>query len=132
MSRVFVLRNDEARQNAMRYLAAVSIDATLEVVIRPHKKNRSAAQNRLYWKWIAIIGGELGYTKDEMHAVCADRFLEPFHVEHNGKTIQAVHSTSSLKVTEFAEYLRCVELLAAELGIGLPHPDDLYFEAMGR
>ena len=48
---------------------------TDEAVVTIKKSNRSDAQNRLYFYWVEILSKEVGYSKDEMHLVLADKFL---------------------------------------------------------
>ena len=39
--------------------------------------------------------------------------------------------TKKLKVGEMKDYLETVDMFAAEWGIILPRPEDLYYESMG-
>lgn len=129
----FILRDNTIRQNAQRFIQALNLDSKVwQVEIKPYRKNRSKAQNRLYWKWLTLIGSELGYQRDEMHAIMADMFLEPITVQAMGKTICVAPSTTKLNTKEFTQYLEQIEIFASsEFGITLPRPDDLYWEAMG-
>lgn len=128
----FQLVNNEDRGRIIKYLMAINIDKPLEVSVKPYKPNRSAAQNRIYWKWIQIISDDLGYTKDELHAVLAVKFLGVVDISCMGESITQPVSTTSLKVKEMADYLTRIEVFAAsELGIVLPNRDDEYFEALG-
>jgi uncharacterized membrane-anchored protein YitT (DUF2179 family) len=81
------------------------------IEIKDDKESRSVKQNRLYWEWVSVIGGELGYTKDETHVM--------------------LRSTTKLKVKEFKDYLEQIDILMSEYGIILPRPEDLYYESMG-
>jgi len=127
-----IIRDEQGRKHAIARLSAMNLDRPMELTIKPYRKSRSASQNALCWQWIAIIADELGYTKDEMHEVMAEKFLEPVIVEALGERIERRKSTTKLKVAEFTEYLRDIEVFAAsELGIVLPRPEDRYYEAMG-
>ena len=128
----FQIINNEDRDRVINYLKLINIEKPIAVSIKPYKPNRSAAQNRLLWKWLTIMGNDLGYTKDELYVVMGDMFLGYIEIECMGKKISQLVSTSSLKVKPFAEYLTRIERFAAsELGIVLPNKDDEYFEAMG-
>lgn len=127
----FIIKHDKIKQNAIRAIESLKNDIVWEVEIKQYKRNRSASQNSLYWQWITLIGHEIGYDKDEMHTIFAEKYLPPVIVEYDGRTIQAVRSTKGLKVKEFSEYLEAIDRFAAELGIMLPHPADLYYDAMG-
>jgi hypothetical protein len=128
----FIVKKAEDMLQVLSYLRSVNVEKPLDISIKVYKPNRSAAQNRLYWKWIAIMGDDLGYTKDELHAVLAVKFLGTEEINCMGETITQPISTSTLLVPSFSEYLKHIEIFShSELGILLPNKDDLYFEAMG-
>ena len=101
------------------------------IEIRDDKDSRSVKQNRLYWEWISVIGGELGYTKDETHAILRDKFLGYTETTTKLSVIKELRSTTKLKVKEFKDYLEQIDILMSEYGIILPRPEDLYYESMG-
>lgn len=101
------------------------------IEIKEDKATRSDKQNRLYWEWAKIIGDELGYSKDEVHVLLGDKFLEKIVVQGKHKTIEQIPSTTTLKVSEFKDYLEQIDMFMAEYGIMLPRPEDLYYESMG-
>lgn len=132
--RHFILRDPGVLQNCIRFLQALNPDVIWDVRIKPYKKDRTLAQNRIYWEWITIIGAETGYDKDDLHEALAGKFLAP-SIARNvlGEMVQRRASTAKLKVGEFTAYLEAIErFAAADLGIILPRPEDLYREAMGR
>ena len=98
------------------------------IEIRDDKDSRSVKQNRLYWEWISVIGGELGYTKDETHAILRDKFLGYTETTTKLSVIKELRSTTKLKVGEFKDYLEQIDILMSEYGIILPRPEDLYYE----
>jgi hypothetical protein len=127
-----IIHNESDKDRAISHIKALNIDKPWLVDIKPYKKNRSLAQNKLYWKWITCIGDSIGYESDELHAIMADKFLHDEIVEYGGKQIKKDKSTSRLNTKEFTEYLEKIDRFAAsELGIVLPSPEDLYYEAMG-
>jgi len=101
------------------------------IEIRDDKDSRSVKQNRLYWEWISVIGGELGYTKDETHAILRDKFLGYTETTTKLSVIKELRSTTKLKVGEFKDYLEQIDILMSEYGIILPRPEDVYYESMG-
>ena len=101
------------------------------IEIKEDKDSRSTKQNRLYWEWCGLIGESLGYNKDEVHVLLGDKFLDKIIVQGKHKTIEQIPSTTTLKVSEFKEYLEQIDMMMAEYGIMLPRPEDLYYESMG-
>ena len=101
------------------------------IEIRDDKDSRSVKQNRLYWEWVSVIGGELGYTKDETHAILRDKFLGYTETTTKLSVIKELRSTTKLKVKEFKDYLEQIDIFVSEYGIMLPRPEDLYYESMG-
>lgn len=128
----YVLRSDLVRQNVLKIVSMLNLSAkSWEIVIREYKPNRKIQQNALYWKWLTVIASETGNDKDVMHEYFAVKFLGCEMVECFGETREKRKSTADLKVKEFAEYLNQIEAFAVqELGIVLPHPDDLYHQSM--
>ena len=106
----------------------------------PWKKKRSDQQNRLYWKWVDEIRlhvldstGVIA-TKDDVHAELGRRLL-PTYVGTNldGDAVERTLSTTKMTVAEFRDHLDLVEMhCAADLGLVLSHPEDLYYESMGQ
>jgi ribosomal protein L7/L12 len=101
------------------------------IEIKDDKESRSVKQNRLYWEWVSVIGGELGYTKDETHAILRDKFLGYTETTTKLSVIKELRSTTKLKVKEFKDYLEQIDILMSEYGIILSRPEDLYYESMG-
>lgn len=127
-----IVRNGHSKQIIKQKIDEIEEGDKYCVEIKAYVKSRTKAQNRLYWKWMTIIGNELGYKKNEMHTVYANMYLEPVVVEYKGKRYETTRSTTSLNVREFIEYLNIIEQHAAtEHGIRVPHPQDSYYEAMG-
>lgn len=130
------LNRDKPKQEVIEHLVRSfyaenpKVDRAV-IEIKADKMTRSDKQNKLYWMWAKLIGDELGYTKDEVHVLLGDKFLEKITVEGKHKTIEQIPSTTSLKVSEFTEYLSEIDHFMAEYGITLPHPEDLYYDSMG-
>jgi len=82
---------------------------------------RTVEQNNLYWKWLEIIGNDLGYFKNEMHEVFLDMFAPTMtFADLNGKPKQRKVRSSEMTVKQMNEYMNQVEVFAAEHGIALP------------
>ena len=102
-----------------------------EAVVTIQKSKRSDAQNRLYFYWVDILSKEVGYSKDEMHLVLADKFLPKIEfTTKKGKKISQIPSTRKLSIDEFIDYICEIEMffsssgVSGEWGIKLPHNQD--------
>lgn len=129
----------------------------MEVIVKPRKVDRSAAQHRLYFLWVTILAGEQGLTKEEIHEDLKKRLLLPIYERDDADfalslaAVRNVHkaghkdeakslarqivkltSTTTATLDQFTEYLNEIEKDSANRGIFLPHPEDRYREAMGR
>lgn len=99
------------------------------LTIKKQTKDRSINQNALMWMWFACIADTTGNTKEEVHdAYCYIFLSRPVTIGKRSGSIPT--GTSKLNAEEMKEFLDKVQADAAsELGITLPNPDDLYFEA---
>ena len=145
MKKTITLKSQELKDRAVAIIEALSFEPLHEVVIREHKKDRSLEQNALYWKWLTIIGEELGYSKEEAHMVYKERYLVNIFsrddIEYaamigniklvgGAKGVSIMNkiidmtSTVDASVKQMTEYLNSIALHAQELGIHLPFPED--------
>ncbi len=119
------------------FLTSQSDKAIIE--ISEDKASRSVKQNSLYWMWLGIIEQETAQPKDDYfedgkwHMGLHTRFKRDYiDKQFYDDGSLKIPSTRKLKVKEFTYYLERIDYAMAELlGIQLPHPDDLYWEAMG-
>lgn len=109
---------------------------------------RSISQNRIYWKWLSVIGQERGLTKDDLHEVIKKHYVLPVLVRDDEEYaaildkvqglgaeafdtfVRRFISTTDLSVKQFAEVLDEIDVDAAQRGIRLPRKDDGYYEAL--
>jgi hypothetical protein len=109
------------------------------VLVKEHKKaTRSASQNRLYWLWLGLIETETGMPKvdyleeGKWHKGLHTRFKCDFIVkEFYDDGSMKIPSTKKLNSKDFSNYLERIDMEMANMSINLPHPDDLYYAAMG-
>lgn len=134
-----------------RIQALFETTGPLVVEIGKPKRNRSAEQNSLYWKWLTEIGTETGATKEALHETYKEKFLISIFVRDDAgyaemaKSIAALKkerglsgqyqairkkviqmtSTTDCSVKQMTEYLNSIKLHAqGDLGIRLTIPDD--------
>lgn len=93
-------------------------------------KRRTNAQNALWWRYMTILGRELGYTAEEMHEAVKLKFLGREDLS-SGLTI--LGSTKGLGTARFSELIDEVRQWSHEtLGIYLPSPDERFDEQRRR
>lgn len=93
------------------------------------ERGRTRDQNALLWLWLTCISDETGSSKDDVHDHYCLKFLRK-RISFNGRDEETVRGTSGLTVEEMGQFLDMVQADAAsELGIILPNPEDLNFQA---
>ena len=124
----YVLKNDDVKKSCTDHIQ--SLDGVYRVIIEPYKKDRTKAQNRLYWLWLGIIAADTGNSPENLHEVLKLKFLGTEKIQSLGYLIEIPKSTTKLTTQEFTDYLDKIEALALSIDIRLPHPAELYYEAM--
>jgi hypothetical protein len=115
------------RERAIRFIATLPQDGRYSIHIKTYKKNRSLAQNNLYWKWITIMAQHEGTTVDAMHKYMKKTHLGFEVVEIFGERIAILPSTSKLNVVEMRDYMEQIEIFAnMEMDLILPRPEDVF------
>lgn len=97
----------------------------------PSGKSRSNPQNRYYWGCvIQTLSDELGYTKDEVHAMLKHKFLTSMDSIKNERTgisylIPKEKSTTVLDTKEWEEFMSQVrEFASMALNIYIQEPNE--------
>ena len=154
---VFTIKDHSDIGKTINYLHNNYTQANFEgkplvVEIRPESKDRSKAQNRLYWKWLHEIHKKTGNDEDQLHFEFKKKFLigilkrdddeyaamclaitalkqsesEQFEAIANGVIRET--STTRMNTNQFTTYLQLIEAFALkEFGMVLPVPDDLKY-----
>lgn len=141
------------RVDATNHVAHIGSDPKMEVIIRPYKKNRSNAQNRLMWLWHTQFGKEFGDTKEEAHEKFKEVHVLPILLGRDDEDADALReveilcnvspaarrtfvkliSSTMLNTAEFTDALNeYSQTVARDYGLAFTHPEDIYYEAMGR
>ena len=96
----------------------------IELVLRKFRRQRSLSQNSYLWGVVyAILGEYCGYSDEEAHIACKERFLRDRANEVNG--LVKIRSTTSLDTAEMTEYIEAIRRLAAEMGVYIPSPNEV-------
>lgn len=80
MRQEFVVTDKKVRFRAYEAVKAITSDPVMKVTITEYKKNRSAAQNSLYWAWLTdcqdtTCNEHAGKTKDDWHLEFKEKSL---------------------------------------------------------
>lgn len=154
---VFTIKDHSDIGKTINYLHNNYAQANFEnkplvVEIRPEAKDRSKAQNRLYWKWLHEIHKKTGNDEDQLHFEFKKKFLinilkrddkdyadmclaisalkqsesEQYKAIADGVIRET--STTRMNTAQFTTYLNLIEAFALkEFGMVLPVPDDLKY-----
>lgn len=148
MKHKIAITSEELRNRVIEIVKALPLEIAHEIIIQEHKKDRSKEQNSLMWKWLTVIGNELGESKEDVHERYKGMFLVHIYERDNPayadmiqslrtiykqgmhsealalkKRIVELTSTSTATVKQMAEYLDSIEHHAATLAIRLSHPE---------
>lgn len=150
----FKIQDKRIAGNAIQAIRALfdgvdTLDPPVVVEIKPYKKDRSLAQNRLSFIWYKERAEQQGTTPEYEHRLCKLRYgcplllavdedfarvfmqvVEPLDYEDRIKAMKYIPVTRSLNVTQMSDYLSAIEQESAQHGIILTRPD-VYAEAMG-
>ena len=137
-----ILRDHQAVQEVISKLTPFQPEKhekVFELEIREHKKNRSKAQNRLMHLWFTKMSREVFLTHGKQ--IDPEGWKEYFKLFFLGKEViempngqlsERVRRTRDLNTTQMSAFLNDVDHMAgSEYQIQLPHPEDLWREAMG-
>lgn len=123
------INTPQDKTTAKAYIDALPEGKAYCVSVTRAKSRRSVSQNRLYWMWMNCLGAETGNDADTLHRFFAVKFLGVKHCDVFGREVVMPESTKFLDTDRFTRYLDEIQRFAADNGIILPEPSDLYFEA---
>ena len=100
------------------------------ITVKRKQEQRSIAQNDLMWLWLTCIERETGTPKDDVYAYYCQKFLGRWISVGGLKQTRIYDTSSKLTKERMTEFLNNIQAEASsELGITLPSPDDLHWEA---
>ncbi|MBU1567747.1 MAG: recombination protein NinB [Proteobacteria bacterium] len=142
--------NERVRQHAKDLLDKLPLDPAWTVTIKPWKKDRSAAQNKLSHKHYGQIAKQMFETPRETKARCKlsyalpillaenEEFADRWHKFSNGlsyaemlELADEMRMTSKMNVKQMSRYINDYMFEHEQSGIQLSHPGDMWAEAMG-
>ena len=150
-SKTFYINNDFDRSKAMTVISKLNLEGKnhYSMKISTDNESRSDKQNRLSFKWYQLLGAITGHGKDYERHTCKLHYGIPIlrrddadfnrhykvsllnlTYEQKLEAMEYLPVTSLMSVKQFAEYLNTVDMESANKGHALPHPEDLYYEAL--
>ena len=116
------LRNPLLRAQAIRAIQQIPANEVMDFTLVPHKSTRSLEQNARYWSLLTEISEQLKpdgkqYSPETWHEYMKARFIGKDVVTIDGDITLVAKTSTTLKTTEFADYLTCVEAWGVEHGV---------------
>jgi hypothetical protein len=94
--------------------------------IKKKWNKRSNKQNRYFWLCMGVLSEHTGHTPEEMHTIVKGLYCPKKQIKVGKKEYSVPKGTSELSKGEFVELMLNIDVLASELGVVLPRPEDLY------
>ena len=119
----WILRNNRIRDFCAGTIKDLKIDEDqlLEVIMRPHNKNRSLEQNDMFHAWCGTIADKTGHSKGEIKDILVESvFGSEDYMNLKGEKRSRLRSTSDMKVGEMSELIERATQLGIELGAEVP------------
>jgi len=126
----FIITDEWRRRNCCEAVSSITEYGKYSVEIKPYKKNRSKAQNRLMWQMYNAIDIQTSTPADEIHEQMKVSVLGVDKRIVSGQPLIIPKSTTNLNTKEMTHFLQAIEALAKDLGVRLPTNDE-YNYAMG-
>jgi NinB protein len=120
--RRFVLHNDFIRTNLVSFLQKMSLDTTMEVIVRPFIEKRSLEQNARLWLLHTKAADFVGVTAEDMHEEMLCKVYGYSEVRMPSGYMKRVplKRSSARNRKEFAQFMEQVEAFyISELGVWL-------------
>lgn len=141
-----IIRNEQDARRAWAVIvnAKASAENPIEVTVKPYELTRKQGQHRLYWVFVNTISRETGQDSDSLHLMFKERYLIKILIQTDERLAEHVQtvkqlrregsndhadtikgiildyiSTTSMKVSQFTEFIEHVQKFGAELGIVL-------------
>jgi len=134
-----IIFNEADKEAFIAKIKAAVITKPVQVETSLYKPKRSLAINKLMWLWNGEIQKHLKesqgqiYSTEDIHEYFVDLLLPRKMVNINGREKAIRAHTSKMTNKEMCDYLEILEMYCSEhLGLILPHPEEMYNEAMDK
>lgn len=136
-----IIKNDFDRKSLANLINSLDLSTPKKIVIEDSKTTRSIAQNRLLWLWNSefqkFMYEHYGETAsaDEWHEILVEKLCPPvlrqISLPRGDKAIVGRSRTRKFTTNQMTEYLEKLDAYCAGIGLLLPHPSDLIYQAYG-
>jgi len=134
-----IISNEAEKLAFIEKMQKAEIKKPILIETSEYKPTRSMAINKLLWLWngrikehIQETQGQI-YSVDDIHSYFVGFLLPKKVIEINGKERIVREETRKFNNKDMCKYLEMLDFYCAEhLNLILPHPEDLYLEAIGR
>lgn len=124
------IRTPRDKESVASYITKLPDGKPYDVNVSLKREKRTINQNSLYWLWLTCIADETGNDKEILHSEFRKMYLPKKSGHFFGDVVELPVSTTSLDTKQFTEYLYKIEVFVSqELGIILPHPEDLAWDS---
>ena len=123
MNKRWVLRSKFQLDRCLEYISILDLEdpQLLEVIVRPHKKNRSLEQNDKFHAWCGTIADKTGHSKGEVKDILLESvFGSEEYLNLQGEKRSRLRSSSDLSRSEMSELIERTTQLGIELGAEVP------------
>ena len=87
--RKFVLSHDDAKGNALAFLAKIPCDGSVEAIFRNARVSKTMEQlGGLFGNWIKYLSNELGDDEDYLHKMLKAKFLARIYISEPSGDLQ--------------------------------------------
>jgi hypothetical protein len=120
------LYSKEDLKNVWDMITGLDLDKNWIIQAKQDRAKLSDRQRRYYFGVvIPAIMSYTGYSKDEMHEYCKNRFLLPIEKKILEKHIKYIPSITKLNTKEMSEYItKIMKWSSRDLGVYIPEPSD--------
>lgn len=116
--KTYLVQTNDSLTRVIGLLYKLNLTKPWEITIKLHQKKRNNEQNKLYWATLNDIAEATQYSAEVWHEYFKRKFIGLEEYEVMGEVVQKGISTTTLTVSEFADYVTRVQQFAAsELGV---------------
>lgn len=123
MKRTFWINSPEVRSGAAKAIMNIRGEDNLDVIIQPHKDDKTIAQRNWFHTLCGILGNEAGYTKAEVKELVKQEILGTTVVTIGGTEREVTASSEAEDKIGYLVLIDGLYRIAAEAGFQLPNPE---------